>query len=200
MLKTIVKAGILAALLTTSLDAAAQTARRVRGTIEEFDGNTLIVRSRQGEAVKIAIAPSYTVAAMSQGDLSAVKPGAYIGIVSTGPRDQMVANVVTVFPEGQSRASEGQFPWDSQPNSTMTNAPVESQVTATDGGALTVTVKGEKQVMKVAPDAIIAVTTLATPALVVPGAKVIIFAQQGADGTLSANRINVGRDGFTPPM
>jgi len=34
-----------------------------------------------------------------------------------------------------------------------------------------------------------------------PGAKIIIFgAAKKDDGTLEANRVNVGRDGITPPM
>jgi hypothetical protein len=34
-----------------------------------------------------------------------------------------------------------------------------------------------------------------------PGAKVIIFsAAKQDDGSLEANRVNVGRDGITPPM
>jgi hypothetical protein len=34
-----------------------------------------------------------------------------------------------------------------------------------------------------------------------PGAKIIIFgATQKEDGTLEANRVNVGVDGITPPM
>ena len=34
--------------------------------------------------------------------------------------------------------------------------------------------------------------------MLVPGAKVLIFAQQAADGAISAPRVNVGKDGFTP--
>jgi hypothetical protein len=196
----LLKAGIIALVLTVSLDAAAQTTRRVRGTVEQLDGNTLVVQSRQGEAVRITLAPNFTVGAMSRGDLSAVKPGAYVGIVSTGPREHMRAAVVTVFPEGASRANEGQSAWDSLPNSMMTNAPVESEVSAKDGRELTVSVKGEKLAVEVPPDAIVAVTSAGTPAMVTPGSKVIIFAQAAADGTLSATRVNVGRDGFTPPM
>jgi len=34
-----------------------------------------------------------------------------------------------------------------------------------------------------------------------PGANIIIFgAAKKDDGTLEANRVNVGRDGITPPM
>jgi len=195
--RNLLKYGLAALVLTTSLDAAAQTVRRVRGTVEQLYGNTLIVQSRQGEALRIALAPNFTVGALSEGDLSAVQPGAYVGIVSTGPRDRMRAAVVTVFPEGASRANEGQSAWDTLPNSMMTNAPVESEVTGTNGRELTVSVKGEKLAVQVPPDAM---TSAGTPAMVTPGSKVIIFAQAAADGTLSAARVNVGRDGFTPPM
>ncbi len=200
MTRNFLQIGVLALALTSSLSAAAQTVRRVRGTIEQLDGNTLVVQSRRGEMVRIALAPNFTVGALSRGDLSAVKPGAYIGIVSTGPRDHMRAAVVTVFPEGASRANEGQFAWDLLPNSMMTNAPVESEVTGNDGRGLTVSVKGEKLAVEVPPDAIVAVTTAGTPAMLSPGAKVIVFAQAAVDGALSAARVNVGRDGFTPPM
>ncbi len=200
MARNLLRYGVLALSLVSSLDAAAQTVRRVRGTVEQLDGNTLVVQSRQGEAVRIALAPNFTVGALSKGDLSAVQPGAYVGIVSTGPRDRMRAAVVTVFPEGASRANEGQFAWDTLPNSLMTNAPVESEVTGKDGRELTVSVKGEKLAVEVPPDAIIAVTTAGNPTMVTPGAKVIVFAQMAEDGALSASRVNVGRDGFTPPM
>ncbi len=200
MVRNLLKYGVLALSLVSSLDAAAQTTRRVRGTVERLDGDTLIVQSRQGEALRIDLAPNFTVGALSKGDLSAVQPGAYVGIVSTGPRDRMRAAVVTVFPEGASRANEGQFAWDTLPNSLMTNAPVESEVTGKNGHELMVSVKGEKLAVEVPSDAIIAVTTAGSPAMVTPESKVIVFAQMTENGALSASRVNVGRDGFTPPM
>ena len=86
--------------------------------------------------------PFSRVGALSKGDLSAVQPGAYVGIVSTGPRDRMRAAVVTVFPEGASRANEGQSAWDTLPNSMMTNAPVESEVTGKSTPAGSFIIKG----------------------------------------------------------
>jgi hypothetical protein len=32
------------------------------------------------------------------------------------------------------------------------------------------------------------------------GAKVVIAVMKAADGTFETNRVNVGRDGITPPM
>ncbi|MHC3969515.1 hypothetical protein ACIPM3_11425, partial [Pseudomonas aeruginosa] len=36
--------------------------------------------------------------------------------------------------------------------------------------------------------------------LLKPGAKVVLFPQKGADGSLTALAISVGKDGVTPPM
>ncbi len=66
----------------------------------------------------------------------------------------------------------------------MTNAPVTSEVTATEGRTLTVTVKGEPIEVAVPPNAIIQTSEPGSPALLVPGAKVLIFAQRAADGSL----------------
>jgi len=39
-----------------------------------------------------------------------------------------------------------------------------------------------------------------TPAMLTPGAQVFIGATKGEDGLLRAARVNVGKDGLTPPM
>ncbi len=80
----------------------------------------------------------------------------------------------------------------------MTNAPVTSEVAAANGRVLTVTVKGEPIEVTVPQNAIVQTTEPGTPAMLTPGAKVLIFAQRAADGAISANRVNVGKDGFTP--
>jgi len=80
----------------------------------------------------------------------------------------------------------------------MTNAPVTSEVAAANGRNLVVTVKGEPIEVSVPPNAVIQTSEPGTPDLLKPGAKVMVFAQKGADGALTAARVNVGKDGFTP--
>src|SRR5689334_11295294 len=59
---------------------------------------------------------------------------------------------------------------------------------------------GEKKVV-VPPDTPVVTFVASDKSEVKPGAKLIIFgAQKKEDGTLEANRVNVGRDGITPPM
>jgi hypothetical protein len=83
----------------------------------------------------------------------------------------------------------------------MTNATVAQTVAGTDGQNILVKYKdGEKKV--VVPPGTPIVTFLAgDKSELKPGAKIIIFgATRKDDGTLEANRVNVGRDGITPPM
>jgi hypothetical protein len=94
---------------------------------------------------------------------------------------------------------EGHSNWDLQPGSTMTNATVSAVSPGTTGRRMTLRYKdGEKTI--VVPDGIPVVTLKpADRSLIVPGAKVIVTAQN-RDGKLTAVRITAGRSGFTPPM
>lgn len=194
--------GLAATLLAgAALPALAQTTpRRIRGTIESLDGSTLVVRSREGETLRIALPSNYTVAAVVPAELSAIKPGAYVGIASIGPRDKLRALEVLIFPEAARGSGEGHYPWDLMPESSMTNAAIEAEAAGTDGRQLTLMAKGERVVVTVPPDVPVVTFEPGTPAMLTPGAKVFIGAQQAADGTLSAARVNVGKDGLTPPM
>ncbi len=176
---------------------APMTPKRIRGTITSLAGNTLTVTDRAGQAVKVELAPDYTVAAIVPATLSDVKTGSKIGIVGFGPPTKQRAAVVSIFPPGAT-VNEAQFAWDSQPDSVMTNAPVVSDVAASSGRTLTVTVKGQSIEVTVPDNAIIQTSEPGTAAMLTPGAKVLIFAQQGADGAITAPRVNVGKNGFTP--
>jgi hypothetical protein len=83
----------------------------------------------------------------------------------------------------------------------MTNATVAETVASTDGQNILVKYKdGEKKVV-VPPDTPIVTFVPGEKSELKPGAKVIIFrAIKKEDGTLEANRVNVGVDGLTPPM
>ncbi len=85
--------------------------------------------------------------------------------------------------------------------STMTNGNVEQSAVGTDGQTLTVKYKdGEKKVI-VTPDTQIVLYTPGEVSELKPGAKIFIgAAKPQADGSLQTPRINVGRDGLTPPM
>ena len=189
------------AALTLSGTAWAQTTpKRIRGTIESLDGNTLVVKTREGDTARIALAANYGVASVVPATLADVKAGAFIGTAATGPKDKLRAAEVLIFPEAMRGSGEGHYPWDLMPESTMTNATIESEVSGTDGRELMVVAKGGKLRVMVPPGTPIVTFEPGTQAQLTPGAKVFIGAQAAADGTLTAARVNVGKDGMTPPM
>jgi hypothetical protein len=175
---------------------------RIRGTIESVDGNMLAVKTREGTDVKVKMTDNVAVFAVVKTPLSEIKEGSYIGVTGLPePDGTQKAIAVHIFPENQRGAAEGFRPWDARANSTMTNATVAQTVKGTDGQNITVKYKdGEKKVV-VPPDTPIVTFVASDKSEVKPGAKLIIFgAAKQEDGTLEASRVNVGRDGITPPM
>jgi hypothetical protein len=175
---------------------------RIRGTIESVDGPMLMIKSREGTDMKVRVTDNVAVFGVARTGMSEIKPGSYIGVSAMPePDGTQKALSVHIFPETQRGAAEGFRPWDLRPNSTMTNATVSETVKGTDGQNILVKYKdGEKKVV-VPPETPIVTFVAGDKSELKPGAKIIIFgATRKEDGTLEANRVNVGRDGITPPM
>jgi hypothetical protein len=195
---------IIAAVVGSSLYAIAQqppTPSRVRGTIEGVDGDVLSVKSRSGDDVKLHMAGGMRVFGIARISLSDVKVGSFIGATTVpGPDGSQNAVEVHVFPEDMRGTGEGSRPYDLRPNSTMTNATVAESVAGNDGHTLMVKYKdGEKKVV-VSPETPVVTYVPGDKSELKAGAKVIAFMKKLPDGSFETNRVNVGRDGLTPPM
>ena len=199
----VVVAAFAAFIAVSAVSAQQQTSMvRIRGTIESVDGNTLGIKTREGTDVKVKMTDNVAVFAVVKTQLSEIKEGSYIGVTAMPePDGTQKAIAVHIFPENQRGAAEGFRPWDARANSTMTNATVAQTIKGTDGQNITVKYKdGEKKVV-VPPETPIVTFVASDKSEVKPGTKLIIFgAAKKDDGTLEANRVNVGRDGITPPM
>ncbi len=198
---------VVASLTVISVLASAASAQqpptvRIRGTIESVDGPMLMIKSREGTDMKVRMTDNVVVFGVAKTTMSEIKPGSYIGVSAMPePDGTQKALAVHIFPETQRGAAEGFRPWDLRPNSTMTNATVAETVAGTDGQNILVRYKdGEKKVV-VPPETPIVTFLAGDKSELKPGAKIIIFgAVKKDDGTLEANRVNVGRDGIMPPM
>jgi hypothetical protein len=196
---------LLTALFLASAAAFAQAPTRVRGTITAIDGNTLSVKSREGQDLKIELAPNATFAYVKKVDLADIKPGTPLGTTAVKDKDgKLVARELHVFNPDKPIPNEGHRPWDLEPNSTMTNATVTSmanaKVEATNGRELTLKYKdGEQQVLVPAGIPIVMAVD-GDRSLVVPGAYAFIAVNAGADGKLTAMRVQVTKDGVKPPQ
>jgi hypothetical protein len=174
---------------------------RVRGTVEGVDGDTLAVKSRGGEEVKLHMTNNVVVLGLTKIGLADIKVGSFIGATTVpGPDGKQNAVEVHVFPENMRGTGEGSRPWDLKPNSSMTNATVAESVVGNDGHTLLVKYKdGEKKVV-VPPDTPVVTYVPGDKSDLKAGAKIIAFMKKLPDGSLETNRVSIGRDGLTPPM
>ena len=194
----------LAMVAASTVYAIAQKApvpSRVRGEIEAVDGETLTVKSRGGEDVKLHMTSDMRVVGITKISLSDIKVGSFIGTTTVpGPDGAPTAVEVHVFPEAMRGTGEGSRPYDLRPNSTMTNATVAESVAGNDGHTLLVKYKdGEKKVV-VSPETPVVTYVPADKSDLKEGAKIIAFVKKLPDGSFETDRISVGRDGLTPPM
>lgn len=188
-------------LLAVSASAQAADMVRLRGTITSFEGNTLVVKTREGEAKTIALADGWKVSSVAKADAGSIKAGDFVGIASLPTTDGANGALeVLIFPAAMKGAGEGSHPWDLQPGSTMTNATVADAVTSVSGRTVKVSYKGGEKTIDI-PDATPIVTFApATVADLVAGATVFVPAEVGADGAITSHQVVVGTNGVVPPM
>ncbi len=187
-----------AAFAVSTAFAQQPQAVRVAGKIVSVDGDTITVKTAQDE-VKVVVPANVMVIAGSKGTLADVKQGSYIGVGATPQADgSQKAIRVNIFAEPQRGVGEGFRPWD-RPNTTMTNATVDTTVTSVDGQVVMLKYKdGEKKVI-IGPDAAIINNVVGDKSELKPGANVAFAAAtKKPDGTYEANRVNVGRGDFVP--
>ena len=162
----------------------------------------MTVKSRDGKEMKIKLADNVSVAAIVPIKIEDIKPNSYIGVSAMPqPDGSQRAMHVHIFPEALRGVAEGFGPWDVQPGSTMTKATVVETVAGVDGQTIMVKYKdGEKKII-VPKDAVLVTYVPGDKAELVAGAKIfIIAAVPQPDGTFTSARVNVGKDGLTPPM
>jgi hypothetical protein len=133
--------------------------------------------------------------------LGHIKEGAFVGIAALPKGDgTFVAQELLIFPESDRGTGEGHYPWDLAPGSTMTNATVDVLVERPQGPLLTLRHKGGLVRVVVPTDVPIVTFGPGDRTMLQLGAHVFIPAQQQADGSVTATRVLVGRDGLVPPM
>jgi hypothetical protein len=196
--RTVVVLGIVG---LASLATAQTSTERIRGDVLRLDANILQVKTRAGETLTVKLADNFAVSAIVRRNLAAVVPGAFVGTATMpNPDGTLRALEVLVFPEASRGSGEGHYPWDLQPGSMMTNATVSDVVAVDAARRMTLRYKDGEKVVVVPPDAPIVTFEPGDRAMLVPGAHVILGAARQPDGTLTASRISVGKDGLVPPM
>jgi len=196
--------------------AAAQgQPQRFAGDIAAIGPGTLSLRVG-AETLQMRVPDDVRITARSKADWSAVTNGGYVGTTAVPQADgTLLAKEVHVFTEAQRGTGEGHYPMSTpgdtmtnatvssvtaRPRDTMTNATVAGNATAGGSHRLTLTYKGGEKTV-VVPDGVPIITSEpGDRSLLAPGAHVVAYARRGTDGTLSVERISVGRNGFATPI
>lgn len=189
------------ALAVASTTVSAQTPARVRGTITAIDGNALSVKSREGADLKIELAPNATFAYMKALKLSDIAPGTPLGTSAVkGPDGKIVARELHVFSKDRPIPNEGHRPWDLEPGSTMTNAMVTTMVQSNNGHELTLKYKDGAQQVIVPDSTPIVMAVEGDRSLLTTNQYAFIAVSVGADGKMTATRVQITKDGVKPPQ
>jgi hypothetical protein len=174
---------------------------RIRGDIVSLRGNVLTVHRSRGDTVKIGVKPEVAVTALKEVKLSDVKVGSYVGTPALADQDgKLMATSVLLFPDAARGTQEGHFAYDFGPNSTMTNANVDSLVTAANGRELKLSYKGGKETVTVPESVPVMTFAPATLADLTAGKKVIAVVTANEHGLYQAKVILVEKDGVVPSL
>jgi hypothetical protein len=194
--------GVAAMLATQPAPAQEPGKARLRGMIEQVDGDAFAVKTRSGSEQKVRLAEKPRILAVTASSLAQIKPNTFVGITALPQLDgSLKATEVHLFAEALRGAGEGHYPWDLQPTSTMTNGAVADQVIAVEGQTLTVRYKEGEKKITVPADVPVVEVVPGEKDDIKSGANIFIFSgtKQG-DGILEAMIMLVGRGGVTPPM
>ncbi len=186
------------------VNAEAQSALsvRVRGSITGFDGHELQVQTREGKNLNIDVTEATKFKTIVPLKMNDIRQGGFIGVtaVPKTPDGPLVAREVHVFAESQRGLGEGHYAWDLEPGSTMTNANVDAIVNAHNGKELTLGYKGGSKKILVPRGVPIVSFLPADKSVLKAGAQIFCIALQGANGSMTAQHISVGKNGMKPPM
>jgi hypothetical protein len=191
-----IAASLLAGTVTAQVSSSGSAPEHVRGDIVAVDGNTVTVKSRSGETLKLKLADDVRVTQAKKADLGDVRDGTFIGTTAVPQSDGTLRAIeVHVFPDSMRGTGEGHRPRDLRPGSTMTNATVAK----VEGRKLTLKYSGGEKSVVVPADATVVKLEPADRSELRPGAHLFAIASRQSDGTLRAERVTIGKE-VSPPM
>ena len=172
---------------------------RVSGTIDSVNGSTLMLKQKDGSEATVKVADNAQIFGAEPAKIGDIKTGDFIAVgAMPQPDGSQKAVQVTIFAESLRGVGEGFHPWD-RPNSTMTNATVDTTVAGVDGQVVTVKYKDGQQKIVIGSDAEIRRYVPSDLSELKSGSVITLpRAQKLPDGTLQTARIYVGRGGVKP--
>ena len=206
MRTTHILTAVVATLAVSAALAQQPQTQRLAGEIQRVEGNVVFAKGRDGSAITLKLPDNVVVTAVLKATVADIKPGAYIGSGAVPQADgSQKAVEVHIFAESMRGQGDGHRPgWYGAPNGTMTNGAVEptgAVVSQASGGDPSFVVKykeGDKRIVVPANAHIVRYEVGSKSDLKAGVPFSIQAAAKQPDGTYTAPRINVGKDGGQP--
>ncbi|HET7364394.1 MAG TPA: hypothetical protein VFJ70_12580 [Burkholderiales bacterium] len=186
-------------LLALACTAAwAQAPVRVRGTITALKADVLSVKSRDGRDIQLHLLSDTQVVTAKKTTLAEMGPNAYVGVTSVkDSQGRLVAKEVhSIGPQ----VPQMHGPWDSTPNSFMTNANITATAQSSGGNELTLKYKDGEQKILVTPETQIVTFVPGSRADLKAGESIFSIARVESDGKFVTPRVAVSKNGVKPPQ
>jgi hypothetical protein len=191
-------------------ETAGEEPDRIRGQIATVEASSIVVKTRDGNAVRLGLPNDLTILKLSKASFTDVDFGVYVGSISKrleafSPivRDSMswlhLGYELRIFDEQLRGLALGHEKWDLTPESVMTHGWVddlEIRVLSIKYGPT----EEEETDVDIPRDVPILKMSFGNQGLIKPGAHVFAGAQKGADGSYGAVFIIVGEGGIVPPL
>jgi len=190
---------------------------KLSGDIVLVDGENVELRADSGQSVAIKLSERTRMSTRAPLERDALKEGDFIATTAKPqPDGTLLASEVRVFAESLRGAGEGHRPMDA--GNTMTNATIagiskRGSASASEAGTvasvsglqsgehelrMTLRYKGGEKVVVVPQDVQILATDVGDRTMLVPDTHVVAYVAHQPDGTLLAERINIGKNGYVP--
>lgn len=213
----------LAAAALAAVAGAQQPEQHVRGVVASVSGDGVVVRGPDGRSqTTLKLTDKTKVSRAEKADPNAIQQNSYVGVAAVDAGGGKLRAVeVHVFPDSARGSGEGHHPWDLKPGSSMTNAQVSSveaskgqgvssgssMTNATVSGVsgagektLELTYKDGKKTVVVPPRTPVVALQPADRSAIQAGDHVFAAGPRQGDGSVTVDRIFVGKNGVVPPM
>lgn len=185
---------------TALLAQAPAPPRPIRGTVESLENDTLTLKTERGHTEVIKLVPRWTVSVLKPVDVSAIRPGSFIGTAEMPQKGNTGRSLeVHVFPPGV-KAGEGHYPWDLRKGSMMTNGTVGKVTSTPRGRQLLVSYPNGERKIVVPPGIPIVQIENGDRSQIRPGVPAFLLVIKSPTGGLTAGFISIGENGARPPM
>jgi len=165
---------------------------RYAGTVTSVAADHLTIKDKDGKISDMPLATTWTAVATRPVDIEAIKPGSFVATANTNIDATTGKSIeLRVFEPGN-KGGEGSNPM-AQPNTTMTNATVQTVSKGAQGRELVVAYPGGTRHIIVPPDVQVIGNFPIDRDSIKPGEDISAFGVKGADGVARVTRVQVAR-------